>query len=97
MTTEEPQQEAAAGATEVGIKVSSMREQILAGAGAALKTTGPGGSASASASGAAAAAAAPAGGGGGGGRIAVAKNMAGVFARQMMKSSWIAQVRPSHC
>lgn len=61
---------------EVGAKVSSMREAVLAGAGAALKA-GPGVAPAASSSAGA----------------AVAKNMAGVYARQMMKSSWIAQVR----
>ena len=73
MTTEaqqQPQPEAAA-APDVGVKVSSMREAVLAAAAAAP---------------AVAAAAKNEGGKGG-----AAKNMAGVYARQMMKSSWIAQ------
>lgn len=82
MTTEEqqqPQPEAAA-APDVGAKVSSMREAVLAGA-SSLKA----------AAAAAPAAAAGAAGGEGGEGGAAAKNMAGVYARQMMKSSWIAQ------
>lgn len=75
MTTEaqqQPQPEAVA-APDVGIKVSSMREAVLAAAAAAP------------------AVAAAAASGGGKGKGGAAKNMAGVYARQMMKSSWIAQ------
>lgn len=78
MTTEaqrQPQPAEAAATPDVGVKVSNMREAVLAAAAAAP----------------AVAAAAAGGGGGGKGKGGAAKNMAGGFARQMMKSSWIAQ------